>query len=64
MLDYEKGEVRFTTLVSELYSLDLGDYMKSLGNEQTSLIPNDLNRVLWKNVLYAIGHDVTVAPQA
>ncbi|WP_339493077.1 endonuclease domain-containing protein [Pseudomonas sp. EA_15y_Pfl2_R67] len=104
VLDYEKGEVRFTTLVSEQYSLDLGDHMRSyahlfdqfiliaddpvyveplrsvlpqqlsertvgsithqflgnakllrLGNDETSLIPNDLNRVLWQNVWYAIG---------
>lgn len=100
----EKGEVKFTALASEFYSIDLGEHMQGyahlfdefiliaddpvyvdpliavlphqlsqravgdftheylangkllrLGNEETSFIPGNLNRVLWQDVGYAIG---------
>ncbi len=104
VLEYEKGEVKFTALASEFYSIDLGEHMQGyahlfdefiliaddpvyvdpliavlphqlsqravgdftheylangkllrLGNEETSFIPGNLNRVLWQDVGYAIG---------
>lgn len=32
VLDYEKGEVRFTTMASELYSLELGEHLKNFAH--------------------------------
>lgn len=32
VMDYEKGEVRFTTMASELYSLDLGEHLKNFAH--------------------------------
>lgn len=32
VMDYEKGEVRFTTIASELYSIDLGEHLENFAH--------------------------------
>jgi len=43
VLEYEKGEVRFTALASELYSIDLGEHMQSYAHlwDEFILIADD-----------------------